>query len=79
MEERALGHMGKLEKYNRKGFMAMQQSSQKQALVVGEGKDMQFNPTLWNKWQNDACDADDWKHGRVSDLFRNNYDNIQWE
>jgi hypothetical protein len=48
-------------------------------LVVGSGKDMQFNPEIWEKWNSDACDADDWKHGRVSDLYRKNYQNIQWE
>jgi len=43
-------------------------------LAVGEGADMQVNPQLWKKWQNDACDADDWKHGRVSDAYRDHYD-----
>lgn len=47
-------------------------------LVVGEGKDMQFNPKTWEKWNSDACDADDWKHGRVSDRYRDNYDKIKW-
>ena len=47
-------------------------------LVVGKGSDMQFNPVLFEKWNSDACDADDWKHGRVSDLYRDNYDNIKW-
>ena len=47
-------------------------------LVVGQGKDMQFNPKIWEKWNSDACDTDDWKHGRVSDLYRDNYDNVKW-
>jgi hypothetical protein len=53
--------------------------SLKEPLVVGKGKDMQFNPTIWEQWNSDACDADDWKHGRVSQPYRDNYDNIQWE
>ncbi len=48
-------------------------------LVVGEGSDMQFNPPVWEKWQSDACDADDWKHGRVSDKYLDHYDDIKWD
>ncbi len=57
-------------------------------LVVGEGKDMQFNPDTYEQWQQDACDRDLWKHGRVSNAFRDGialengqtgYDNINWE
>jgi len=48
-------------------------------LVVGEGSDMQFNPTVWEKWNSDACDADDWKHGRVSESYRKGYDKINWK
>lgn len=59
--------------------MIPQKSPQKPALVVGEGKDMQFNPTVWEKWNSDACDADDWKHGRKSDAYRENYDQINWD
>jgi len=47
-------------------------------LVVGEGSDMQFNPKVWEQWNSDACDRDDWKHGRVSDRYRQNYDKIKW-
>ena len=47
-------------------------------LVVGQGKDMQFNPPVWEKWQSDACDRDMWKHGRISDPYRDNYDKIKW-
>lgn len=47
-------------------------------LVIGKGKDMQFKPETYEQWQNDACDADDWKHGRVSDPYRDNYDAINW-
>lgn len=50
-----------------------------QPMVIGEGKDMQFNPVLWEKWNSDACDADDWKHGRVSDPYRENYGGIKWK
>ncbi len=50
-----------------------------QPMVVGEGSDMQFNPVLWEKWNSDACDADDWKHGRVSDPYRSHYDQVKWE
>lgn len=50
----------------------------KTPLVVGQGKDMQFNPVIWEKWQSDACDRDKWKHGRASDSYRNNYDRIKW-
>ena len=48
-------------------------------LVVGEGSDTQFNPKTWQQWQNDACDKDMWKHGRISDPYRDNYDKIKWE
>jgi len=53
-------------------------SRQQIPLVVGQGSDMQINPPLWNKWQNDACDADDWKHGRVSDPYREHYNQVNW-
>ena len=49
-----------------------------QPLVVGEGADMQFNPATWKTWNEDACEADDWKHGRVSKAYRDNYDAINW-
>lgn len=45
-------------------------------LVVGAGKNMQFNPPVFKSWQEDACDADDWKHGRVTEAYRDNYDRI---
>ena len=48
-------------------------------LVVGEGSDMQIKPETFEQWQVDACDKDMWKHGRVSNPYRNNYDNINWE
>lgn len=48
-------------------------------LVVGRGSDMQFNPKMWKQWNEDACDADMWKHGRISDPYRDNYDKIKWE
>jgi len=48
-------------------------------LVVGQGSDMQVNPKVWEKWNSDACDADDWKHGRVSDPYRTGYDKIKWD
>jgi len=47
-------------------------------LTTGSGSDMQFNPQVMEQWQNDACDADDWKHGRISDKYRYNYDQIKW-
>jgi len=59
--------------------MAGPQPSRQQALVVGEGSDMQINPVLWEQWNSDACDADDWKHGRVSNPYREYYDQIQWK
>jgi len=45
-------------------------------IVVGKGKDMQFNPPVIKTWREDACDADNWKHGRVSDPYRDNYERI---
>jgi len=48
-------------------------------LVVGSGSDMQIRPDLWEKWNSDACDKDMWKHGRISDPYRDNYDKIKWE
>lgn len=45
-------------------------------LVVGSGNNMQFNPSVFKTWQEDACDADDWKHGRISDTYRNHYERI---
>jgi len=50
----------------------------KPPLVVGTGKDMQFNPKMWEKWNADACRADSWKHGRVSKIYREKYDQIRW-
>lgn len=47
-------------------------------LVVGSGKNMQFNPHVWEKWNSDACDKDMWKHGRISDAYRKRYDLIKW-
>ncbi len=51
---------------------------ERQPFITGEGSDMQVNPVLWEKWNSDACDADDWKHGRTSDRYRGNYDSIKW-
>jgi len=48
-------------------------------LVIGEGSDMQFNPRTYKQWQEDACDADMWKHGRTSDEYRDGYDQIKWD
>jgi len=47
-----------------------------QQLVVGEGSDMQFNPNVYKQWEEDACDADAWKHGRVSTAYMENYSRI---
>jgi hypothetical protein len=42
-------------------------------MVTGSGSEMKFNPAVLKTWQEDACDADNWKHGRVSDPYRDNY------
>ena len=51
----------------------------KKGLVIGKGKDMQFRPEIWEKWNSDASDRDQWKHGRVTSLYQKNYDKIKWE
>ena len=57
-------------------------------LVVGEGSDMQINPETYEQWQVDACDKDMWKHGRVSNAYRDGmhlekgptgYDSVVWD
>lgn len=45
-------------------------------LVVGQGSDMQFNPSVIKTWKEDACEKDPWKYGRVSDPYRDNYERI---
>ena len=50
-----------------------------QPLIIGEGSNMEINPTLWEKWNSDACDRDDWKHGRVKQNYLDNYDLIEWD
>ncbi|MDZ4243849.1 MAG: hypothetical protein U1C57_01960 [Candidatus Doudnabacteria bacterium] len=47
-------------------------------LVVGTGSNQRFRDDVWQKWQEDACDRDQWKHGRISDPYRENYDKIKW-
>lgn len=51
-------------------------ANQDKTLVVGKDENMQFNPNIWRQWQEDACDADAWKHGRTSAPYRENYDRI---
>lgn len=49
------------------------------ALLQGKGKELQFKPDVWEQWNSEACDKDQWKHGRVSELYRIGYENIKWE
>jgi len=49
-----------------------------ESLVVGKGKDMKFRDDIWEKWNSNACDRDQWKHGRVTCLYQKNYDQIKW-
>jgi len=56
----------------------MYKEKKRKPLVVGKGKEKKFSDDVWEKWNADACRADQWKHGRVSTLYRMKYDQIKW-